>query len=158
MTSEGVSKRILARHTYVHVYMLRNLPRKGFEELVHQLEPPKGIDVEELWVLTGGNPRVLIEVAQLDWDVSRWLRYVAEQRVSPAIHGLESSRVLKLVDDPDSDPELARVLEERGLMIELNRVLTVRPPPSEDLEIGVGKRWAWQVPAYRKALKSLLAS
>ncbi|MDK6029358.1 ATP-binding protein [Ignisphaera sp. 4213-co] len=47
-TSEGISKRILSKHTYVSIHMMWNLPRRGFEEFVEQLNPH--IDVEEIWM------------------------------------------------------------------------------------------------------------
>ncbi len=154
-TSEGISKRILSRHTYVHVYMVWSLPREGFEELVQQLSP--SIDSDELWRLTGGNPRALIELAQLDWDVEKWLSYLAERRVSSALRVVDRTRLELVLEDPDSDWEVAEKLEELGLMMELSHALVIGRAPEEDRALGVGRRWAWQIPAYREALKRLLS-
>ncbi len=148
-TSEGLSKRELYRHTYVHVYMMWNLPKEGFYELVRQLDVP--VDPDVLWRLTGGNPRVLIDIATHSWDIDRWLRYVIH-RVSSLVRDLDQDRLRRLAEDPDSDWELAKVLEERGLMIELNRAHVLGIEPKPDPELGIGKEWAWQIPAYRNAI------
>ncbi len=155
-TSEGVSKRVLSRHTYVHIYMVWNLPREGFEELVKQLEPPPSIDIDDLWRLTGGNPRAVIEIAQLSWDTEKWLSKIYEDRIRRAIHVVGKEKILALAEDPDSDWEAAEKLEELNLMIELRRVLTVGQSPREDPELGIGRDWAWQIPAYREIVKRLL--
>ncbi len=157
-TSEGVSKRILSRHTYVHIYMIWNLPRKGFEELVQQLEVPSSVGVDELWYLTGGNPRALIEIAALRWNVKKWCSYLFERRVLPSIEDLDKDRLRRLVEDPDSDWSLARELENRGLMIELTRSLAIGYIPREDVDLGIGSRWAWQLPIYRKLVMDWLSS
>jgi len=154
-TSEGVSKRELFKHTYVHVYMMWNLPRDGFEDLVDQLEPPRDLDREQLWILTGGNPRALIELAKLGWSTETWLSYV-ETRVEHLVQDLDRERLWKLVEDCDSDPELARALEDRNLMIALNRAMVLGQVPNPSRELGIGSRWAWQIPAYRVALRRYL--
>ncbi len=155
-TSESVSRRELLKHTYVHVYMLWNLPKQGFKELVEQLQPPPSIDVEDLWRLTGGNPRALIEIAQLSWDIDRWIRLV-EDRVLQLVEGIDRARLQVLTEDPDSDPSTARLLEERNLMIGLSsNSLGFRP--ARALELGIGERWAWQLPIYRDIAEKLSRS
>ncbi len=155
LTSEGRSKDVLYRHTYVHVYMIWNLPRDGFEELVKQLGSP--VDVELLWRLTGGNPRMLIELAQFDWDIEQWTHIAVYPRVLTALRGLEhrSRELLELVEDPDSHPDLAKKLEHRGLMMWLSTAYLGRRP-SADKELGIGKEWAWQIPVYRDVVSRIL--
>lgn len=157
-TSEGVSKRVLSRHTYVDVELLWNLPRDGFAELVEQLNPPHSVDAEELWMLTGGNPRALIEVAHLGWDTRLWMDRVYEARVRRVLHVLERGRLEMLVEDPDSDWEMAERLEELGLMIELRRSSTISRVPGPSPELGIGRVWAWQLPIYRNLVKQGLES
>ncbi|RLE98041.1 MAG: hypothetical protein DRJ63_08280 [Thermoprotei archaeon] len=62
-TSEGESLSRVWRHTYAHVSLLRNLDRDGFAELAKQLNPLSARKIEEVWCLTGGSPRALMEVA-----------------------------------------------------------------------------------------------
>ncbi len=155
-TSEGVSKRELHRHTYVHVYMLWNLPREGFEELVQQLEPPRNIDTDTLWRLTGGNPRALIELARLGWSIGLWRARIFEDRIRRVLNLVDRDRLKSLAEDPDSDWRTAELLEEMGLMIELKRVLVLGRAPDPDPELGIGRDWAWQLPVYRDLLLEAL--
>lgn len=152
-TSEGVSKRELLKHTYVNVYMLWNMSHNGFKLLYEQLRPE--ISFEDAWILTGGNPRALLELYEDNWDVDKYVRRIL-QKVSVIIEDLPKDRLRRLVEDPDSDVELARVLEDRGLMIRLLRgELCLSEEPSPDRELGIGEKWAWKIPAYRLAIEKL---
>ncbi len=44
-----------------------NMPREGFKQLYEQLPEPKP-DLEEVWKLTGGNPRMLAELYKVGWN------------------------------------------------------------------------------------------
>ncbi len=155
-TSEGISKRELFRHRYVSIEMLWNLPRDGFEELVEQLEPPRSVDVDELWRLTGGNPRALIELAKFEWDARKWLENL-RRRIEFLIHDLDRDRLRSIVEDPDSDWSIAKKLEELNLMIYLVRGALAENNPLLDPELGIGRYWAWQLPAYRYVVKEIVS-
>ncbi|RLE57285.1 MAG: hypothetical protein DRJ40_02940 [Thermoprotei archaeon] len=154
-TSEGESKRELYRHTYVHVYMMWNLPKKGLEELAKQLEAP--IDIEALWKLTGGNPRAVIDLAIHNWDVDNWTKYI-ERKVTSTIRDIDPRELKTLVEDPDSNWRIATKLEERGLMMELNRALVIGEEPNPNPELGIGREWAWQLPIYRQVIEKIVSS
>lgn len=153
-TSEGSSKRLLQRHSYASLRMVWNLPRSGLEELLAQTGAP--IAPDEAWRVTGGNPRLLGRLAEHGWRPKQLLEELAEQRIAPALDRVGREALESLIEDPDSDPEAARVLEDHNLMIELGRATSLSPPPPVDREMGVGRRWAWQAPAYRLAAKLLL--
>ena len=155
-TSEGLSKRELSRHTYVQIYMMWNLPKDGFTELVNELNPPVDIDLDTLWRYTGGNPRALIELSQLNWDVGLWIRKIFEDKIRPIARLIPKTSLLDVAKDPDSNWEIARKLEEYGLMIEVRRVLTIGEPPKRDVELGIGEEWAWQIPAYKWAIEHFI--
>lgn len=152
-TSEGVSKRELYKHTFVHVYMMWHLPREGLEDLAKQLD--SNVDTDTLWSLTDGNPRALIDIASFRWNLDKWLRYV-EQRIRTLIRDIDREKLRALVQDPDSDWRTAMLLEDKGLMIELNRATILGQEPDPDPELGIGKEWAWQLPIYRQILKKML--
>ncbi|BES82215.1 hypothetical protein PABY_17820 [Pyrodictium abyssi] len=153
-TSEGVSRRILARHSYVLPQMLWNLGRSGLQELVSQVDAP--LPPETLWRLTGGNPRALSQLATLGWDVDSWLGLLAVERIRPLLDSIGRERLKRLVEDPDSDPEAASILEEHNLMIRLSREASLGEAPEPDTELGIGRDWAWQLPALRLAAEKLL--
>lgn len=146
-TSEGISKRVLARHTYVDIYMLWNLDLEGYREFVEQLNPHQ--KPEDLYTVTGGNPRLTIEVARYGWSIERVMNMYRD-RIASTVKDLQIDRAkLKaLAKDPDIDPETAKKLEEAGLMIELFRSSSLTPAP-RDPALGIGDRWAWQTPLYR---------
>ncbi len=153
-TSEGESKRELYRHTYVHAYMMRNLPKKGLEELAKQLEAP--IDIEALWKLTGG-PRAIIDLAVHNWNVDNWMKYI-ERKVTSTVRNIDLRELKTLVEDPDSNWRIAIKLEERGLMMELNRALVIGEEPKPNPELGVGRECAWQLPIYRQVIEKIVSS
>ncbi len=154
-TSEGISKRRLFRHTYVTIEMLWNLPRKGFEELVEQLNPPKELDVDELWRLTGGNPRALIEIARLEWSIKRWLETL-HRKIMFIVHDIDREKLRILIENPDNDWATAKKLEELGLMIYLIQSSLAQHIATPNPELGIGRYWAWQLPAYKHIINKII--
>ncbi len=150
-TSEGVSRRLLSRHTYTLPLMVWNMDYNGFQDLLAQVDPPLGYDT--LWRLSGGNPRALSQLATLEWDYRLWVRMVAEERIKPLVPRVGLERLEKLVEDPDSDPEAAAILEDYNVMMRLSRFSSLSKPPKPDPEQGIGVEWAWQVPVLRLAAK-----
>jgi len=73
-------------------YLLWNLPRRAFEEVVEEvagLTGARNIDVELLWNLIGGNLRGLEQlVINYGWDVRRWLGERVIRRVIDAFSGV----------------------------------------------------------------------
>jgi len=60
-TSEGLSREEIGRHLWAHLAPMWNMPKEGFRQLYEKLpghKPP----FEEVWRLTGGNPRMLLVV------------------------------------------------------------------------------------------------
>ncbi len=162
-TSEGASLEVLWRHSYVHPALLWNLPRKGFEELAQQLDPPSEAAVEEAWRLTGGNPRMLIEIAKgFRWSFNTWFRKIVD-RVE-AVYAKARARNLdehlrQAIEDPDhllETRDLYQLLLEENLVL-YKRVATLAETYVEpDPEMGIGSYIAWQTPAHKLALKKLI--
>ncbi len=169
-TSEGSSLDLVSKHTHSHIRLLWNLDEEGFNELANQLKPPSNHAVERAWSVTGGNPRALIELAiDYDWNVDRWmdslkrrlLKIVEEVRHRDLVEEMEM--VLEDIDSIHSNPS-TKMYELRKLLIEENLILAKHMdtligrelPPNKDL--GIGRYYAWQLPAYREALKELLRS
>ncbi len=174
-TSEGYSLDRVVRHTYNTPNLLWNLDEDGFRELVDQLNPPRKSAREELWRLTGGNPRAAIEVAMLyGWDSRAWMLKLEEElrRIASLVRarGLVGE-VLQLVEDPDALEEKPspRLLEAYRLLVEHNLFMYTgisllaswagegAPRRLEACpELGVGRYYSWQMPVYRSVLASLL--
>jgi len=153
-TSEGASKRILVRHTYTRVSLIWNMDYGSYEEFIEQLEPR--IRVDEAYSITGGNPRLTIELAEYSWDTKK-LMSVYEEKIKKILQetSIKPSKLQSLVEDPDSEPKTARILEDAGLMIELYRTTSIsQPKPST--ELGIGKEWAWQTPLYKNIVQEYI--
>ncbi len=155
-TSEGTSRRLLARHNYVRLRGLWNLGPAATSELLEALGAPLGVRAE-VWRLTGGNPRSVVELWRRGWDLSSWLRDV-EASVRPLLEGLPRDRLRAAVEDVDSvldEPWLRDRLMEANLIAPVDRPCLGYTPPVDE-ELGVGERYAWQVPAYRVAVGRLV--
>ncbi len=158
-TSEGLSRYVLARHRYSYDRLLWNLDRDSFKELIHELRPPKGIDSDLVYEYTGGNPGKLMEIALgYRWGLEEWFRdIVAKVRVLVS-DILDDNRLVEVVEDIDrlsKYTDLAKVLIEKNLVVDIRSIpLGQGVAPCRDL--GIGTEYAWQIPAYRIALKKIL--
>ncbi|RLE56585.1 MAG: hypothetical protein DRJ40_05490 [Thermoprotei archaeon] len=167
-TSEGKSLDLVMRHTYTVVKLIWNLPREPFYELVQELKPPNLNLREELWRVTGGNPRALIEIAHVHrWDIGSWLNTL-ERRLTKVLTTIRSrnleNELMKAIEDPDTvhteatprTEQLQQILTEENLLIYKYVTTLHNTEVPSDLELGIGKYYAWQIPAYRDILKKLL--
>ncbi len=167
-TSEGLSLDIVSRHTHSHIRMLWNLDKKAFLELASKLNPPDTATTEEVWRVTGGNPRAVIEIAiDYNWDVSKWLvdlKYRLLRVVERVKHRQLAKHLRTVIEDVDvihsefSEEmyNLYKVLVEENLIIYKYMNMLVGRELVENQELGIGKYYAWQIPAYRKVLSQLL--
>ncbi|HDI74987.1 MAG TPA: AAA family ATPase [Thermoprotei archaeon] len=159
-TSEGFSRSILLRHSYVCVELLWNLPFEGFVELAGELGAPERL-LEYLWRVTGGNPRALIEVKYCDWDVDKWFSRAVVRKLKVFLEEVELEErdaLRNSLEDPDVFAENRSLLEKA---LRYNLVSPVDRPalgytPEPDSELGIGENYAWQLPAYPIVLKKLL--
>ena len=165
-TSEGMGLRLVHRHRHAHTALLWNLDRRGFEELVEKLGPPRSIDVDVLWGLLGGDPAKLVELAyNYEWSVEGMLAAYSD-RLLDVVRRVEreglSSLLAAAIDDPDvlagedsRVEKLEEILVEANLVTRLGLLLDggrLAPDP----ELGAGRYYAWQTPLYRRVLAQLL--
>ena len=166
-SSEGTSRRLLLRHTYVHITLMWNLPYQGAAELAHQLPKPR-IDPEELWLLTGGNPRAIIDLAlRFRWNTRQWIKeikYKLAETIKEIKHKKLETTLLETIDDPDTlwhettskTETLLSILEKHNLIIYKHHTTLTQQGIPPNPELGIGKYYAWQIPAYKIALQQLL--
>ncbi len=172
-TSEGYSLKRVLRHTYNLVNLIWNLDRQSHEKLASQLNPPSKEAIEKTWRLTGGNPRRLIEIAHTyRWNVDRWFLEL-KQNLGDLANELKAKNLaeetIKLAEDPDvpARKPTAKPRKAYETPLEQDLMVCVRSPPlsSRTMEkqktqpaprLGIGKHYAWQIPAYKHALKNLL--
>jgi len=170
-SSEGVTRSRVGRHDWASLRLMWNMSREGFEELYRAMPGPKP-PFNEVWRWTGGNPRYLGKLYESGWDPAVVARDVAKGRglwdFVKRLGAREVEWLRRAVEDPDAlyDGEAPAALVE-GL-VEMNLVVRLwdrdprgwvdAPPPERDLELGIGRHYAWQTPLHREAVKVALES
>jgi len=159
-TSEGFSRSLLLRHNYVSVEALWNLSQNACIELAKKLSAPPHL-YEDVWRWTGGNPRRLIELSKRSWKIEEWLMMSIKRKLGEFLQNIsknEKEYLRKIINDIDE------VMEHRNLLIKMlnfNLITPIDRPcmgytPQVSRELGIGEYYAWQIPAYRILLKSML--
>ncbi len=157
-TSESVSRRLLARHTYTVLAQVWNLPRQAFSKLLAHLGAPSEV-AQESWKLLGGNPRLAIALKYHGWSYDNLIDALVRSvraSIEPLL-GEHRDNLLDAVEDPDvlrSETQLLNQLTEANLVTPIDRpCLGYTPPP--DKELGIGRYYAWITPAHREAVRRI---
>ncbi|MCC6035421.1 MAG: ATP-binding protein, partial [Desulfurococcaceae archaeon] len=111
-TSEGVTRQRIGRHLWATIMPMWNMSREGFEEL-YSVVPSSKLSFNDIWRLTGGNPRIYSLLYQVDWDVDKVIvDLVKEKELTPSFISKWRSWLEKAVEDPDIlwDPSTPREL------------------------------------------------
>ncbi|GAB6944284.1 ATP-binding protein [Vulcanisaeta sp. JCM 14467] len=170
-TSEGLSRREIGRHRWADLDAMWNITKEGFRQLYEQL-PGSKPEFEEVWRLTGGNPKLLGRLYEFNWNVDSLIRRIQDEKRIPEFITSLSSRERELLREALENPD--SLVSREGLplldrLVELNVVvdaIPVRdqefwidtPPPERDSELGIGLRVAWQTPIHREAVRKALES
>ena len=166
-TSEGVTRREIGRHRWAYLTPMWNMPRDGFKQLYDQLPGEKPL-FEEMWRVTGGNPKLLGELYKAKWDIDSMVERLVERKgLSPDFVAKWRPWLEKAVEDPDAlwspdaPRELIDELEARNLIVYFlskrdPRFWAGEMPPERDPELGIGRRVAWQTPLHREAVRRAL--
>lgn len=166
-TSEGLTRSRIGRHLWAEITPMWNMSRRGFEELYEKIPKPKP-DFDEVWMCTGGNPRALSLLYQMNWDVESLVnRFVKEKELTSDFISKWRRWLELAVEDPDTlwNPDTPKTLVEELIarnfivynMYERDQKLWIdEPPPHKALEIGVGRYVAWQTPLHREAVRKAL--
>ena len=166
-TSEGVTRREIGRHRWANHRPMWNMPKDGFKQLYDQV-PGEKPPFDEVWHATGGNPKLLGELYKAKWDADRVLNELARRKeLAPDFVAMWRDWLEKAVEDPDSlwSPDAPRELIDE--LVARNLIVynmfdrdpwfwAGEPPPEKDLELGIGKRVAWQTPLHREAVRRAL--
>ena len=168
-TSEGLSRREIGRHLWAELRSMWNMPENGFRDLYSRVPGDKPA-FDEIWRVTGGNPRLLSRLYREKWSAENVLRdMINEKRIEFFIASLgfeERELLARAVDDPDT------LMSREGVslvnrLVELNLVIDSLPrrdarawidasPPEKDLELGIGEYIAWQTPLHREIVRRIL--
>ena len=171
-SSEGITRERVGRHNWADMKILWNMNKNGFRELYSKL-PNNKPSFENIWNLTGGNPRYLERLYEVNWNLDLVLNWVIRTRklrsFIKSLNDREIDILKEILEDPDKlferlrEPE-AQTLEKK--LIELNMIIEVwdrdewswidTPPPERDPELGIGRYYAWQTPLHREAVRRVL--
>lgn len=168
-TSEGQSKRDIGRHNWADLRPIWNMAREGFKELYDQIpggKPP----FDEAWKLTGGNPRILSNLYQEEWNMRSIVKDIIRKRDIGRFIGSLSKEEIEALSKAVENPDVLMRKENIKLLdklVELNLIIDNlydreqhfwidTPPPEMDLELGIGKYVAWQSPIHREAVRKVL--
>ena len=168
-TSEGVSRKEIGRHRWAELLPMWNMAIDGFKQLYNMIPGDKPL-FDDVWRLAGGNPWMLARLYESNWNVEQVVdSIVKEKNLIKLISQLsnEEKRLLaKSIDNPDAlmsreGMQLLNKLVELNLMIDdlhfRKQIYWIdKPPPEEDLQLGIGRVNAWQTPIYREAIKKAL--
>ncbi len=101
-TSEGVSLREIGRHSWSDTAPIWNMAREGFRQLYDQL-PGNKPPFEEVWRLTGGNPRILERLYMRNWGTNEVINSLIKEKggLSPDFVRRWASHLREAVNDPD---------------------------------------------------------
>jgi energy-coupling factor transporter ATP-binding protein EcfA2 len=168
-TSEGLSRGEIGRHRWAELTPMWNMPREGFKQLYNQLPGDKP-GFEQVWRITGGNPKLLAELYKYEWNVDAIVTRIAGEKqiktFMSSLSGVERELLLNAIDDPDvlMSREGVKLIPK---LVELNLIVHEMydrkpwlwidiPPPEKDSELGIGKYVAWQTPLHREAVRRAL--
>ncbi len=165
-SSEGVTRFKVGRHSWATLRIMWNMNREGFKQLYDALpggKPP----FDDVWRLSGGNPRVLERLYRSGWSVDAAIEEIIRERRIKALAKMWGGDLGEVVEDPDylwdNYPSTKNLIED---LIETNLIIEIwdrdpyswidDPPPERDLELGLGRFYAWQTPLHREAVRRAL--
>jgi predicted AAA+ superfamily ATPase len=168
-TSEGTARNKIGRHLWALLKPMWNMSRSGFEELYEKI-PGQKPPFENIWKITGGNPRMLAQLYEFKWNVELVTKNLAESKKLNTFISFLSNDEKKWLSEAIIDPDSLLTRDRIPLLnkfVELNLVIDAIPerdpriwidvPPLErDLELGIGKHVAWQIPLYKESIKKVL--
>jgi GTPase SAR1 family protein len=170
-TSESLSRTEIGRHRWADIRAMWNMSREGFEELYEELRKRVSSNMpsfDDVWRLTGGNPSLLSQLYQANWNADTVIHALIENKgITPSFINKWRKWLEEAVSNPDTlwtpdtPQELVNELIEKNLIVyHMHKRLELRwidtPPPERDLELGIGKHIAWQTPLYREAVKRVI--
>jgi hypothetical protein len=168
-TSEDTARNKIGRHLWALLKPMWNMSRSGFEELYEKISGRK-LPLEDIWKITGGNPRMLAQLYEFEWDIKLVTKNLAESKRLDIFISSPSDDEKKWLSEAIIDPDSLLVKDRIPLLnklVELNLVIDAVPerdsriwidvfPLERDLELGIGKYVAWQIPLYRESVKKVL--
>jgi AAA+ ATPase superfamily predicted ATPase len=168
-TSEGVTRGKIGRHLWALLKPMWNMSKSSFEELYEKI-PGQKPSFENIWKITGGNPRILAQLYEFKWDIELVIRNLIESKKLDTFISSLSDDEKKWLSEAIIDPDSLLTRDRIPLLnklVELNLVVDAIPERDQriwidvpllerDLELGIGKHIAWQIPLYKESIKKVL--
>jgi len=148
---------VVERPPWATLVGMWNMSKDEFEELYYAAKrqhsnsaPP----FEDVWMVTGGNPKLLFAWAKRGWNLMRLttrLIDVFKLTVRWFVEKGFEEELLRVVEDPDECGRACNLLWLSGLMA---GVVGVKVNP--DKELGIGKWYGWTAPLFREIVANLV--
>ena len=144
-------------------YLMWNLPKESLNELLMRLSCP--LDYDLVWQVTGGNPRCILELKIMNWDLEKIIKVfmgkcksVLEKYAGSV--GLSKNQVLNELKRSISDVDelswykLWEYFLEDNIVIKIDeRFIKLSSMPQN--EQWIGRYNAFQIPAYYRILREM---
>jgi hypothetical protein len=138
-TSEDTARNKIGRHLWALLKPMWNMSRSGFEELYEKISGRK-LPLEDIWKITGGNPRMLAQLYEFEWDIKLVTKNLAESKRLDIFISSLSDDEKKWLSEAIIDPDSLLVKDRIPLLnklVELNLVIDAVPERDSRIWIDV---------------------
>lgn len=152
-------------------YFMWNLDKDSTIELCQNLGVKDPELCERIFKITSGNPRAIVQlIKEFKADIKRWITFQVESVLNnyelvKLIHDRERNEIIReICNDIDSvlhHFEIQRILIENNLVIkvpESSDMYLSGKKPLKNKDLGIGVKFAWQMPIYRYIIETLAIS
>ncbi|RLE57933.1 MAG: hypothetical protein DRJ40_01635 [Thermoprotei archaeon] len=144
------------------MYQIWNLDREAHDELLNKLKTP--LNHNQLWQLTGGNPRAIYELHIQKWNIGSWLQKIIEivkttikeycrEKQKPPIQVLqELKQTLDNIDELELHPIWDYMLRNNIVTPLYSKWLDKKPSKT----YWIGEDTAYQLPAHYWTIRTMV--
>ena len=148
--------------TKVNWYIMWNFDKETTYRLLNELKC--SIDYELIWYLTGGNPREIVNLKNLNWNIHKWIDIKIQEVITcfreySRIERVSINEILKELSENVDDLSWKRIwiyMLKHNIVIEIDeRFEKLNNLPKIE---SIGKTCAFQLPIYYHIIRTMMLS